>query len=86
MNDAEFREQTRFFDQVSQACPVPKGARVRLLSMPDDPDPLPPGSEGTVTGGNGSQIWVKWDSGRSLILLPGVDRYTVLSEPSGEPR
>jgi hypothetical protein len=37
--------------------------------MPDDPNPMPVGSTGTVTGGNGEQIWVDWDNGRGLILL-----------------
>ena len=60
-----------------------KGARVRLINMPDDPDPIEPGSEGTINyvgsvGGFGQQIGVKWDSGRTLMLIVGVDDFEVL--------
>lgn len=60
-----------------------KGARVRLLSMPDDPDPLPAGSEGTINyvgkfPGEGQQIGVDWDNGRTLMLIVGVDDFEVL--------
>jgi hypothetical protein len=51
---------------------------IELMAMSDDPDPLMPGEQGTVTGGNGAQVWVKWDSDRSLVLLPGVDHFRVL--------
>ena len=57
------------------------GDRIRLLSMPDDPDPVPVGSTGTivsVTEGPLGQVWVRWDSGRSLALVPGVDRFEVI--------
>ena len=61
------------------------GTRVRLVSMPDDPDPIAPGTEGTVTYVNrwgslpdSTQIAVDWDNGRSLMLLAGVDRWTEL--------
>ena len=49
--------------------------------MPDDPDPIPAGSTGTiesVTEGPLGQVWVKWDSGRQLALVPGVDRFQVI--------
>jgi hypothetical protein len=53
------------------------GDRVRMTGvMPNDPDPLPVGLEGTVTGTYPAvnQIHVKWDEddrgrSRSLILL-----------------
>jgi hypothetical protein len=58
------------------------GDRIRLLSMPDDPDPIPVGSTGTieaVTEGPLGQIHVTWDdSGRTLSLVPGVDRFEVI--------
>ena len=48
------------------------GDRVRLISMTDDPDPIPAGTTGTVAGvyqQNGwRQIDVDWDTGRSLML------------------
>jgi ferric-dicitrate binding protein FerR (iron transport regulator) len=58
------------------------GDRIKLLSMPDDPDPIPAGSLGTivaVTTGPLAQIEVRWDdSARSLALIPGVDRFEVV--------
>lgn len=57
----------------------PVGTRVELVAMPDDPDPVPVGSRGTVVGGfRGEQIWVDWDNGRSLMLIPGIDQWRVL--------
>jgi hypothetical protein len=72
--------------------PIRKGDRIRLLHMPDDPDPIPAGSTGTidsVTEGPLGQIHVRWDTGRSLSLVPGVDRFEVIErgpepdEPTG---
>ncbi|MBC8426429.1 DUF4314 domain-containing protein [bacterium] len=60
---------------------IRKGDRIRLIHMPDDPDPIPAGSTGTiesVTEGPLGQVWVRWDSGRSLALVPGVDRFEVI--------
>jgi len=61
--------------------------------MPDDPNPIPVGSTGTieaVTEGPLGQVHVKWDdSGRTLSLIPGVDRFEVIErgpeidEPAG---
>jgi len=56
--------------------------------MRDDPDPIPVGSEGTVRGGYEggygleAQVWVDWDSGRSLNLIVGIDRFSII--PSKE--
>ena len=63
---------------------VKAGDRIRLLSMPDDPDPIPVGSEGTVvdvTDGPLAQITVKWiGMNRTLALIPGVDRFEIVGE------
>lgn len=59
----------------------PIGARIRLLAMPDDPDPIPHGATGTVDHVNSGlipQIGVRWDDGRTLFLLPGIDRYEII--------
>ena len=52
------------------------GDRIRLLSMLEDPNPIPVGQVGTVVGvarhgGNDAwdQIDVEWDNGRALMLL-----------------
>ena len=58
------------------------GDRIRLLSMPDDPDPIPAGSTGTVistTTGTFAQLDVDWDNGRTLALIPGVDQYEIIA-------
>ena len=58
------------------------GDRIRLIAMPDDPDPIPAGSEGMVvevTTGPLAQIVVKWiGMKRSLALVPGVDRFEII--------
>ena len=57
------------------------GDRVRMLQMPDDPDPIPAGSTGTVTrvtDGPLAQVSVDWDNGRSLSLVPGTDEFEVI--------
>jgi hypothetical protein len=66
------------------------GDRIKLIAMADDPDPVPAGSTGTVesvTDGPLGQVWVRWDSGRSLALVPGVDRFEVIERgPETEER
>ena len=53
----------------------PDGTRVRLLSM-DDPQAPPIGTEGTVIGvDDAGNIMMSWDSGGSLNLVYGVDRF-----------
>jgi hypothetical protein len=58
------------------------GDRLELVSMGPDPAPMAPGEIGTVRGfceaPGAEQVWVDWDSDRSLILLPGVDRWRVI--------
>lgn len=61
-----------------------EGMRIRLISMVDDPNPVPPGTEGTIrliddTG----TIHVNWDNGRTLGVLPNVDKYQLLESSSG---
>ena len=56
----------------------PAGTRVRLLVM-DDPQAPPAGSLGTVRDvDDAGQIRVRWDTGGSLRLIPGVDLFRVL--------
>ena len=53
----------------------PAGTRLVLERM-DDPCPIPEGTAGTVVAvDDAGQIMMKWDNGRSLSLVPGVDSF-----------
>jgi len=64
---------------------VQVGDRIRLNRMGNDPDPVAPGTEGTVNFVNNDrqypQVGVIWDNGRSLMLIPGEDSFSVI--PAG---
>lgn len=55
--------------------------RIRLIEMPNDPCPIEPGSLGTVThvSPGPQQIGVKWDSGRTLMLVAGTDKFEIVT-------
>lgn len=60
-----------------------------MTGIMDDPCPIEVGTEGTVTEvreipGSWSQIDVKWDNGRSLMLLPGDPFAVVGRGPAAE--
>lgn len=61
---------------------VEVGDRIELVSMPDDPDPIKPGSTGVVTSVDTRMdvVGVKWDNGRTLNLVLGVDSFNILNE------
>lgn len=60
----------------------PKGTRIRLLKMVNDPQPIEPGSTGTVDYVDGiGQLQMNWDCHRSLALIPGADLLEVISRP-----
>lgn len=59
----------------------PKGTRIMLIHMGDDPRPIPPYTKGTVdfiddTG----TVFCKFDNGRRLGLAYGEDFYRKLTE------
>ena len=55
------------------------GKRIRCVRMNDDPMPIEPGSEGEIVAVNSlGDIEVRWDNGRSLSLIPGVDEYEII--------
>ncbi|WP_240521519.1 DUF4314 domain-containing protein [Amycolatopsis vastitatis] len=71
-------ESRAFLRKIMRECPLPYGTRVRVTGpMPNEPDPLPIGTEGTVIGGNGGQLSMRWDNGRALMLLVDRDPYEV---------
>jgi len=58
----------------------PTGTRIRLDNMPFDPDPVPTGTYGTVEWvDDAGQLQTKWDNGRNLAVIHGVDEFTVLT-------
>ena len=60
----------------------PIGTRIKLISMGDDPRPIPPGTKGTVTYVDDmGQIGVNWDNGSGLSLVPGEDSFSKVSGP-----
>lgn len=57
----------------------PEGSRIKLNNMPDDPRPLPAGSTGILDHIDDiGTFHVKWDDGRLLGVVPGVDDFEVL--------
>jgi hypothetical protein len=58
------------------------GDRIRLIAMPDDPDPIPSGSMGTVTAVRQHRTWnqmdVAWDNGRTLMVSVPPDQFEVV--------
>ena len=60
------------------------GNRIRLIAMPDDPDPLPTGELGTVVGvyphHDWTQIDVDWDCGRTLMLTIPPDEIEIVGK------
>jgi hypothetical protein len=69
------------------SAPCKVGDRIRLLSMENDPCPIPIGEEGTVVtineypSGKHRTEWhigMRWDNGRTLSLVAPPDSFTVL--------
>lgn len=57
----------------------PVGTRIRLDSMQDPYAPVEAGTTGKLDYiDDAGQFRMKWDNGRALALIPGVDSFTVL--------
>lgn len=57
----------------------PAGTKIQLISMDDPYTHLKPGDIGTVQGVDDiGNILMLWDSGGSLSLIPGVDRFKIV--------
>ncbi len=60
----------------------PHGTKVELLAM-DDPQAPPPRTMGEVMGvDDAGQILVRWETGSSLSLIPGVDSFRIAEKGS----
>jgi hypothetical protein len=63
------------------------GDRVEMISMPEDPNPIEAGTKGTIEHINpvdfGSekftQVSVKWDNGRTLMVCIPPDQIRVIN-------
>jgi hypothetical protein len=68
------------------------GDRIRVIAMPEDPNPIPAGEMGTVQGSadfddcSWRQVYVKWDSGRTLMLCIPPDVVEVVTPAADEER
>ena len=60
----------------------PRGTRVDLLGM-DDPQAPPMGTMGEILGvDDAGQLLVRWATGSSLSLIPGVDSFRIVEKGS----
>ena len=58
----------------------PRGTKVELLGM-DDPQAPPMGTRGEVMGvDDAGQLLVRWETGSSLSLIPGVDSFRIVQQ------
>jgi hypothetical protein len=65
-------------------CTFKRGDRVELIAMPNDPNPIAPGTQGTVWH---DPVWVfdtwtigvKWDNGGTLNLVVPPDRARIIA-------
>ena len=58
-----------------------QGDRVRLIHYSDPYMTIRPGTEGTVTFVDArGTVFVRWDDGRCLGLVPGIDRWLRIEE------
>lgn len=59
----------------------PIGTRIRLTRLTKADQaylPLEKDDEGVVVGGNDACLWVRFDKGYDLTIIPGVDQYVVV--------
>ena len=58
----------------------PRGTKEKLLAM-DDPQAPPTGTRGEVMGvDDAGQLLVRWETGSSLSLIPGVDSFHIVQK------
>jgi hypothetical protein len=60
------------------------GKRIKIIEM-KDPYPVKPGTLGTIVKVDGlGQYMVKWDDGRTLSVIPEVDKFEILMKSGGK--
>lgn len=58
----------------------PKGTRIELINMNDPFSPVATGMRGTVDFiDDAGLIFMNWDNGRGLTIVPGVDKFRKLT-------
>ena len=63
----------------------PKGTKICCDSMNEDPIPIPPGTIGEVIGvDDAGQVMMRWSTGSSLSIIPGVDSFHVVQQAEDE--
>lgn len=71
--------KTKFNDFLYEASL--EGKRIRLIKMTNDPDPIEPGTEGVIDHIDATgTLFVNWDNGRTLGIVPNEDKYIILNE------
>ena len=56
----------------------PEGTKIELIEMDEEKNP-PPGTIGTVISVDDSgQLMIRWETGSTLSLIPGVDLFKVI--------
>ena len=59
----------------------PKGTRIEVVAMGDDPRPIEPGTKGTVdVVDDMGTVHCTFDNGRRLGLIPNVDVFQKICE------
>ena len=72
----QMERRTEYYRELSTEL---KDKRIRCIEMKDDPLPIESGSMGTVVYVDDmGTIHIKWDNGRTLGLIHGMDRYEIV--------